>query len=153
MVTGHKFSLAAYKHGILVGVAIVGRPVAKALDNGATLEVLRVATDGTRNACSALYAECRRRAIALGIVRLVTYTQAHESGSSLRALGLPSPVRLAIRKGKGWSNRDGRKKSAQADFRWELLSLLNPAPKDGPKARQSSAPAAPTGPHSSHGPA
>lgn len=61
-VVGHKWSLAAYKDGRLCGVAIVGRPTGRYLDNGSTLEVTRLCTDGTRNACSALYAACARRA-------------------------------------------------------------------------------------------
>ena len=51
---GHKFSIAAVVEGDIVGVAIVGRPVARHFDNGMTLEVNRVCTDGTRNACSFL---------------------------------------------------------------------------------------------------
>lgn len=73
--------------GVLRGVAIVGRPVARLLDNGATLEVTRTATDGTANANSMLYGAARRAAWALGYTRLVTYTQAEESGVSLRAAG------------------------------------------------------------------
>jgi hypothetical protein len=73
--------------GVLRGVAIVGRPVARHLDNGHTLEVTRVATDGTDNACSMLYGACRRVTFGLGYTRLITYTQAEESGSSLRAAG------------------------------------------------------------------
>ncbi|GLI00644.1 XF1762 family protein [Phytohabitans aurantiacus] len=60
---------------MLVGVAIVGRPVARHLDDGLTLEVTRVATDGHRNACSLLYAAAWHAAKALGYRRLITYTQ------------------------------------------------------------------------------
>jgi hypothetical protein len=73
--------------GVLRGVAIVGRPVARHYDNGQTLEVTRVATDGTRNACSMLYAAAWRATTALGYTRLITYTQDGETGSSLRAAG------------------------------------------------------------------
>lgn len=73
--------------GVLRGVAIVGRPVARLLDNGQTLEVTRTATDGTRNANSLLYGACWRAARALGYTRLITYTQAGETGASLRASG------------------------------------------------------------------
>jgi len=86
-VQGHKFSIAAMNDDRIVGVAIVGRPVARLLDNGLTLEVTRVATDGTRNACSALYGACRRATFALGYKRLITYTLPEEGGSSLRASG------------------------------------------------------------------
>jgi hypothetical protein len=85
---GMKFTVgAADDAGVLVGVAIAGRPVARHLDDGATLEVTRVTTDGAPNACSMLYAACWRAAKALGYRRLVTYTQAGEPGASLRAAG------------------------------------------------------------------
>lgn len=87
-VVGHKFSIAVVDGaGIIRGVAIVGRPVSRRLDNGLTLEVNRVATDGAPNACSALYGACRRAAFALGYKRLVTYTLPEEGGASLRASG------------------------------------------------------------------
>lgn len=69
------------------GVAIVGRPVARLLDNGWTLEVNRVCTDGARNACSMLYGAAWRAAKALGFRRLITYTLPEEGGASLRASG------------------------------------------------------------------
>jgi hypothetical protein len=65
----------------------VGRPVARMLDDGHTLEVTRVATTGARNACSLLYAAAWRAARALGYARLFTYTLAEEQGASLRASG------------------------------------------------------------------
>jgi hypothetical protein len=69
------------------GVAIVGRPVARRLQDSWTAEVNRVATDGARNACSMLYAAAWRAVKALGYRRLVTYTLPEESGASLRAAG------------------------------------------------------------------
>lgn len=89
---GHKFSIgvATYWHpdgDRLVGVAIIGRPVARHLDDGTTLEVTRTCTDGTPNANSMLYGAAWRAAKALGYDRLVTYTQAGESHVSLRAAG------------------------------------------------------------------
>jgi len=84
---GHKFSIGVASGTRLVGVAIVGRPVSRHLDNGHALEVLRTATDGTANANSMLYGACWRAAKALGYDRLVTYTQAGEGGASLRAAG------------------------------------------------------------------
>lgn len=118
-VRGHKLSLAAYKGTMLVGVAIVGRPVARALDDGATLEVTRVATDGTRNACSALYAEAKRRCKAMGC-GLITYTLASESGASLRAIGA-IPTLLKPRKDNGWQSRANRATHCVAGVRWRLL--------------------------------
>ena len=60
-VRGHKFSLGCMANGRLVGVAIVGRPVSRYLDDGLTLEVNRLCTDGTKNACSFLYGAAARR--------------------------------------------------------------------------------------------
>ena len=83
---GHKFSIGvANDDDQLVGVATVGRPVARHYDDGLTLEVTRTATDGTHNANSMLYGAAWRAAQALGYRRLVTYTQGDESGASLRA--------------------------------------------------------------------
>jgi hypothetical protein len=84
---GHRFSIACSRGESVVGVAIVGRPVARGLDDGFTLEALRVCTDGTRNACSFLYAAAWRATRALGYRKLVTYTRQDESGSSLKAAG------------------------------------------------------------------
>lgn len=84
---GHIFSVAVSVCDEVRGVAIVGRPVARALQDGYTAEVNRVAVDGTPNACSMLYATCWRAARALGYRKLITYTLASESGISLRAAG------------------------------------------------------------------
>ena len=84
---GHKFSIGAAADGKIVGVAIIGRPVSRHLDNGWTLEVNRVATDGTRNACSALYGAAWRAARAMGYKKLITYTLPGEGGASLRGAG------------------------------------------------------------------
>lgn len=69
-VTGHKFSIGLSDGEKIVGVAIVGRPVARYLDDGWTLEVNRLCTDGTRNACSMLYAAAWRAARAMGYKRI-----------------------------------------------------------------------------------
>lgn len=86
-VVGHKFSIGVSDGEKVVGVAIVGRPVGRFLDDGWTLEVTRLCTDGTRNACSMLYAAAWRAARAMGYKRLVTYILESENGSSLRAAG------------------------------------------------------------------
>jgi len=84
---GSKFSLAVYDGDRLCGVAVAGRPVSRYLDDGLTLEVNRVATDGTRNACSCLYGACVRVARAMGYKRVITYTLQSEPGTSLMASG------------------------------------------------------------------
>jgi len=73
--------------GQLVGVAVVGRPVARALDDGLTAEITRLCTTGHANACSMLYAAARRAADAKGYRRGLTYILASETGATLRAVG------------------------------------------------------------------
>ena len=82
---GCKFCVAVSHEEKIVGVAIVGRPVARLLDNGWTLEVNRCCTDGTKNACSMLYSASWKAAKALGYKRLITYTLPEEGGASLKA--------------------------------------------------------------------
>lgn len=82
---GELFTVGAALDDTLVGVAITGRPVARAYQDGLTVEVTRVATDGTRNACSLLYGASWRTAKARGFVRALTYTRDDETGASLRA--------------------------------------------------------------------
>ena len=86
-VQGHKFSLSAEEGGKTVGVCIVGRPVARALDSGMRLEVTRLCTDGTKNACSFLYGAAAKAAWSLGYDSIGTYILDSESGASLRASG------------------------------------------------------------------
>ncbi len=71
----------------LCGVAVVGRPPNRNNDDGQTAEVLRVATDGTQNACSALYGAAARSSKAMGFSRILTYTLDSETGASLRGTG------------------------------------------------------------------
>lgn len=99
---GHKFCVGVADGDVLVGVAIVGRPVARSRDDGATLEVNRTITDGTKNANSMLYGACARAAFALGYSRIGTYSQQGESGASLRAAGWTIVAELPAR--AGWSN-------------------------------------------------
>ena len=86
-VVGCKFCIAVADETGVRGVAIVGRPVARMSDDGLTLEVNRVCTDGASNACSMLYGAAWRVAKALGYQRLITYTLPAEGGVSLRANG------------------------------------------------------------------
>lgn len=97
---GHRFSVGAALDGKIVGVAIVGRPVARRLQDGWTVEVNRVATDGTDNVCSFLYGAARRAAFALGYTRIITYTLPEEGGASLRGAGFKL---CGLRGGGSWS--------------------------------------------------
>lgn len=100
---GHKFRVGvATDDDVLVGVAIVGRPVARELDDGMTVEVNRTVTDGHKNANSMLYGAIARAAFALGYRRVVTYTEESESGASLRAAGYRVVAQRPPR--PGWSS-------------------------------------------------
>lgn len=107
-VIGAKFCVGVRTER-LVGVAIVGRPVAPKLDDGFTAEITRVCTDGTRNAASMLYGACRKAARAMGYDRIFTYTLPEEGGASLRAAGFKLDKDDAGGSAKMWHNRDGRK--------------------------------------------
>ena len=97
---GCKFCVAVSEKDKVVGVAIVGRPVARLLDNGWTLEVNRCCTDGTKNACSMLYSSAWKAAKALGYKRLITYTLPEEGGASLKASNWTC---LGLRGGGNWN--------------------------------------------------
>lgn len=109
--------------GKICGVALAGRPIARRLDDGRTLEVNRVATDGTRNACSMLYAAVWKAARAIGYQRVVTYTLPEEGGASLRATGWKL---VGERKSHQWSNpgrpREERDVYLLPKMRWEVTT-------------------------------
>lgn len=119
-VIGHKFSIAvADESNTVRGVAIISRPTARRLDNGLTLEVTRVATDGCPNACSALYAAAWRSAKALGFTKLLTFTLNTEPGTSLRAAGWKC---VGSTPGRSWSVPSRPRVDThplQERFRWE----------------------------------
>ena len=82
---GCKFCIGVFDGERMVGCAVCGRPVSRHLDNGLTLEITRLCTDGTKNACSMLYGACCRVAKAMGYKKAITYILKSENGSSLRA--------------------------------------------------------------------
>lgn len=82
---GCKFSIAVADDNEIHGVAICGRPVSRHYDDGFTLEIYRVCTDGTKNACSMLYGACCRIAKNMGYCDIYTYTLVSEDGASLKA--------------------------------------------------------------------
>ncbi len=86
-VQGHRFSLGLEVNGEIVGAAIVGRPVSRGTPAYSVAEVTRLVTDGTRNACSALYGACARVAREMGFDSIQTYILDSETGTSLRASG------------------------------------------------------------------
>jgi len=120
-VQGHKWSLGLYKNNQLIGVGITGRPIARLLDNGLTLEILRVCTNGEKNANSFLYGKVAQIARLMGYEHIITYTLKEESGASLRAVGA-KPIEAS--KPGNW-DRKNRPRENQEIFwkekiRWEL---------------------------------
>ena len=119
---GGLFAVGASDGAQIVGCVIVGMPVARMLADGFTCEVTRLATDGSRNACSMLYRAAWRAARAMGYRRLVTYTLPEEGGSSLRAAGF----RLVGAAGGGSWSRDSRPRvdthPTQEKLRWEVAA-------------------------------
>lgn len=103
----------------VVGVALVGRPINPVHCDGWTLEVNRCATDGTRNACSKLYAAAWRVARNMGYKKLITYNREGESGASLRGAGFK--VVGAVTRDNKWHNRPVVDTTPfQPKLRWEV---------------------------------
>lgn len=120
---GCRFAIGCSDGSQLVGVAIVGRPVSRILDDGETAEVTRLCVNNTapKGACSFLYARCWKAWSAMGGTRLITYTLQSESGASLRGAGW-RVVAEADGNVRGWLNRPGREWQpvvGQAKLRWE----------------------------------
>lgn len=126
-VQGYRFAVGLAEGDELRGVAVAGRPVARALDDGRTIEILRVCTDGIRNGCTRLYGACCRAAAAMGYQIAITYTLEAEGGASLRASGF-APV--ATVKDRQWDtpSRPREQRELLGDrIRWQrtLSSSVN----------------------------
>jgi hypothetical protein len=107
---GHRFSLGVIdENGILHGAIIVGRPVARlAGDPRKVLEVTRLVTDGTYNACSMLYSAAARVGKEMGFERIQTYILAEEeTGVSLKASGW---ICEGLAGGGQWKHTDGKQR-------------------------------------------
>ena len=123
--TGAKYAIGLHHEEQLVGVAVVGRPLARMLDDGYTAEVLRVCTTDAcpKGGCSKLYQACWRAWRAMGGRRLITYTLQTESGASLRGAGWRVVGEV---KGGSWSRpnrfRNWQPIYGQQKFRWEVAA-------------------------------
>lgn len=113
--------------GVLVGVAMAGRPVSRALDDGRTVEVLRVCTLGAPNASSRLYGAVCRAAAALGYRQAVTYTLASESGTSLLASGFRPD---GLTRDRSWAAAGAASRPRHERNLWD-----EPVVPEGPKQR------------------
>ena len=130
-VVGHRFSLAVVgEDGSLHGAAIVGRPVARGAGHKrSVVEVCRLVTDGTPNACSMLYGACARVAKAMGFYKIQTYIlEGEEPGTSLRASGW---IKEAVTAGGQWTGTNGRPRRTDQPTcpkaRWaKILGTPNP---------------------------
>lgn len=120
-VIGARFAIGLVHDHELKGVAIVGRPISRVLQDGFTAEVLRVCCKDCPGASSKLYAACWRAWRAMGGMKLITYTLKTESGSSLRASGfeliaeVPAGDWDRVKRRREWQPVMG-----QAKFRWEI---------------------------------
>lgn len=119
---GGLFAIGLAEAGGVVGVAIVGRPVARNQADAWTAEVTRLATDGSRNACSMLYRAAWRAARALGYRRLITYTLKSEPGTSLRAAGWECVAEVAAQSWSRASRPRIDRTPLQQKLRWELTA-------------------------------
>lgn len=116
---GSIFQIACAEDEKIVGVCMVGRPVARRLQDGFTAEVTRLCTDGTKNVCSKLYAAAWRIARSMGYKRLITYILESEEGTSLHAAGWKKAGRAG---GLSWnvpSRPRNDKSPAQLKIRFE----------------------------------
>ena len=108
-VVGHRYSIGCEDStGLIHGMAIVGRPVARAIDPYRVAEVTRLVTDGTPHVCSMLYAACARAADAMGYNQIQTAILDSEPGTSLKAAGWHFDHMI---KGRDWNcpNRGNRR--------------------------------------------
>lgn len=117
---GCKFAIGLMGTVGMCGVAICGRPVSRRLDDGETLEITRLCTNGVRNGCSMLYGGCKRVAKAMGYKRIITYTLISENGASLKASGFTDCGEAGGTHWTGERNR-GQKIPAEMKRRWEII--------------------------------
>lgn len=124
---GHRFSIGVYdtKKQELVGAAIVGRPVARLVNWRTTVEVVRLVSDGTKNACSILYAASARVAKELGYEKIQTYILDTEAGTSLLASGWVCENKTAGG-GHGWHSRSGRRDDQPENTKQRWVKVLCP---------------------------
>jgi hypothetical protein len=125
-VQGHRFSIGCMQGDTLVGGASVGRPVARNCDQKRTVEVTRLVTDGTKNACSKLYGAAARVAQELGYERIQTYVMDSEPGTSLRAAGWTFD---GVTRGGDWTraSKPGRRQDQPQGQKHRWVKLLRAA--------------------------
>lgn len=121
-VVGHRFSIGVEHNGMLVGCVIVGRPVARQSNQKHIAEVTRLVTDGTRNACSFLYAQAARAAKELGFKSIQTFILPTESGISLKASGWTCTGET---KTGSWHTRNNRRSDQPECRKIKWVKVIN----------------------------
>jgi hypothetical protein len=129
-VAGCKFSICACKGDVIVGVAICGRPVSRHMDDGTVIEINRLCTDGTRNACSLLYGACCRIAKEMGYRKIITYILASENGASLKASNFTCEGEAG---GEIWTGERERDNGVPRELKTRWVRVLNPDAKAAPE--------------------
>lgn len=122
---GHRFSIGCEQAGNLVGVATIGRPVAPKTEQYKIAEVTRLCTDGSKNACSFLYALAARICRDMGFTRIQTFILPTESGVSLRAAGWVFDGESNDAGKKGWQSRAKRRTDQPAMRKHRYIKRLN----------------------------
>lgn len=124
-VVGHRFSIGAERCGQLVGAVVVGRPVARMVEQYTVAEVTRLVTDGSLHVCSFLYAAASRAALAMGFEKIQTYILDSEPGTSLKAAGWVMEGRTS---GGDWNHswRKGRRTDQPMVAKQRWSKRLNP---------------------------
>ena len=119
---GCKFCIGLFDNDKMVGCAVCGRPVSRFLDDGLTLEINRLCTDGTRNACSMLYGACCRVGKAMGYREAVTYILETEDGASLKASNFICEGEAG---GTHWTGERDRGQDIPPLFKTKWVRILN----------------------------
>jgi hypothetical protein len=128
---GHRFSIGAEHGGKLVGVVVVGRPVARKTPQYTVAEVTRLCTDGTKNACSFLYSVAARVTKEMGFDRIQTFILPSESGVSLKAAGWRFD---GVSNAATWQTRAGRRQDQPTEPKHRFVKEFKPKPPAAPLA-------------------
>jgi hypothetical protein len=133
---GYRFALGVELDVVLVGAAIVGRPVSREIRQYAVAEITRLVTDGTKNACSFLYSACARVAREMGFEAIQTYILEDEPGTSLKAAGWEF-ISLTSRGNWNHSWRKGRREDQPMTKKQKRAKILSSPPEGRTQAQQS----------------
>jgi hypothetical protein len=121
-VRGCKFCISLVdENNSVLGVAICGRPVSRYYDDGFTIEINRLCTNGHKNACSQLYGACCRIAKEMGYKKIITYILESENGASLKASNF---ICEGIAGGKIWTGSRCRDNGVPQEMKTRWVKIL-----------------------------